>query len=222
MKKSLFVVLVGCMALFAGCNLVVPTSKYETLETENADQLVRLEQLEIQVNDLQEQNTILEEKLSERRQQEVIDPFDEKILGSLFLRPDLIPVGDENMRYYTDLCRVLGEKYVYAYAEDGRNTADMILSYDIQEDGAYDWKMEAFDVGKGWEVPGGAETDTAGIVPPPEAGTVQPPTESQSPAPENASSVPEKTQSTHTPGLNVPVPNEAQQQKFREIASLIE
>lgn len=243
MKKILLVPLLSIPIFLGSCNLVVPTPKYEALQAENAALQSQMEQLNQQVGELEAQNTALQEKITERRENEVTDPFDEKVLGSLFLRPDLIPVGGESMRYYTDLCRVLGEQYVYAYAEDGRNTADMILSYAPRTDGGYDWTLETYDSGHGWQIPAGVgATDTTGTVPAPlerpeepsgdasvpqvkdpdgdeskaeePGGTASGPADAPAPPPKqgNASSV---------PGLNVPVPNEAQQQKFRDIASLV-
>lgn len=240
MKKILLVgILVTAMTL-PGCNLVVPREQYETLQEENGGLLEQIEQLNGQVQELEAQNTALEEKLAERREQGVTDPFDEKVLGSLFLRPDLIPVGGEDMRYYTGQCRVLGEQYVYAYAENGREAADMILSYQLQDDGAYEWALEAYDGGGGWEIPArSGETDTTGTVPAP----VEPPAEQEAGSDASSSSASETGSSSEdgreaasspasssaaeqqgassAPAVGVPVPNEAQQQKFREIASLL-
>lgn len=239
MKKILFVPLLAIPVFLASCNLVVPTPKYEALQAENAALQSQVEQLNQQAGELGAQNTALQEKITERRENEITDPFDEKVLGSLFLRPDLIPVGGESMRYYTDLCRVLGEQYVYAYAEDGRNTADMILSYAPRADGGYDWTLETYDTGRGWQIAAGSGAmDTTGTIPAPPESAQEPSApqvadpdgeeaeadnpEDTGPAPSAAPAPPQKPGSASSvPGLNMPVPNEAQQQKFRDIASLI-
>ena len=89
--KNLFFVISICLLLSAsGCNFLVPTEKYEALQTENNSLTSQIQELQTQIGQLQAQNTALEEKITERREQETVDPFDEKILGSLFLRPDLI------------------------------------------------------------------------------------------------------------------------------------
>lgn len=231
MRKVLIVFLLAAVMTAGGCSLAVPTQKYEALQTERDSLQEQVTQLQSQVSQLEADKKALEESLAERRENEPTDPFDEKILGSMFLRPDLIPVGGESMRYYTDLCRVLGERYVYAYAEDGRSTADMILSYEMGEDGAYVWALEAYDDGHGWRVPAGdGGMDAAGAIPEPvetpEPASSAPSEESQAgeedstpPTPPTAQTTPPASSST-APGT--PVPNEAQQQKFRDIASLIE
>ncbi|MCI9668430.1 MAG: hypothetical protein HFG19_01985 [Oscillospiraceae bacterium] len=226
--KNLFFVISICLLLSAsGCNFLVPAEKYEALQTENNSLTSQIQELQTQIGQLQAQNTALEEKITERREQETVDPFDEKILGSLFLRPDLIPTGGENMRYYTDVCRVLTEQYVYAYAEDGRNAADMILGYERQDENTITWTLAAYNIGDGWQASEGEADPENPIAPPPETPAVSAPSEpdtedpdSQEPA-EPSGTVQDPPAASRPSGLNVPVPNEAQQQKFREIASLI-
>lgn len=224
MRKILSVLILTVIFTASGCNFVVPAQKYEALQAERDSLQEQAGRVESAVAKLEAEKKALEESLAERREDEPTDPFDEKILGSLFLRPDLIPVGGESMRYYTDLCRVLGERYVYAYAEDGRSTADMILSYETGEDDAYVWALEAYDDGHGWRVPAGnAAMDATGTVPAPvetPAEPAGPPEESVPPPEEPGQTPPASSSAPSAPG--VPVPNEAQQQKFRDIASLIE
>lgn len=228
MKNLFFVISLSLLLSASGCNFLVPTEKYEALQTENNSLSSQIQELQTQIGQLQAQNTALEEKITERREQETVDPFDEKILGSLFLRPDLIPTGGENMRYYTDVCRVLTEQYVYAYAEDGRNAADMILGYERQDENTIVWTLAAYDIGDGWQA-SPTETDPGStIVPPSESPSVPEPSSagtedtSSSQAPEEPSeTVQNPPAESPSSGLNVPVPNEAQQQKFREIASLV-
>lgn len=228
MKNLFFVISLSLLLSASGCNFLVPTEKYEALQTENNSLSSQIQELQTQIGQLQAQNTALEEKITERREQETVDPFDEKILGSLFLRPDLIPTGGENMRYYTDVCRVLTEQYVYAYAEDGRNAADMILGYERQDENTIVWTLAAYDIGDGWRASPTEADPGSTIVPPSESPSVPEPSSagtedtSSSPAPEEPSeTVQNPPAESPSSGLNVPVPNEAQQQKFREIASLV-
>lgn len=228
MKNLFFVISLSLLLSASGCNFLVPTEKYEALQTENNSLSSQIQELQTQIGQLQAQNTALEEKIAERREQETVDPFDEKILGSLFLRPDLIPTGGENMRYYTDVCRVLTEQYVYAYAEDGRNAADMILGYERQDENTIVWTLAAYDIGDGWQASPTEADPGSTIVPPSESSSVPKPSSSgaedasSSQAPEEPSeTVQNPPAESPSSGLNVPVPNEAQQQKFREIASLV-
>lgn len=228
MKNLFFVISLSLLLSASGCNFLVPTEKYEALQTENNSLSSQIQELQTQIGQLQAQNTALEEKITERREQETVDPFDEKILGSLFLRPDLIPTGGENMRYYTDVCRVLTEQYVYAYAEDGRNAADMILGYERQDENTIVWTLAAYDIGDGWQASPTEADPGSTIVPPSESSSVPEPSSagtedtSSSQAPEEPSeTVQNPPAESPSSGLNVPVPNEAQQQKFREIASLV-
>lgn len=228
MKNLFFVISLSLLLSASGCNFLVPTEKYEALQTENNSLSSQIQELQTQIGQLQAQNTALEEKITERREQETVDPFDEKILGSLFLRPDLIPTGGENMRYYTDVCRVLTEQYVYAYAEDGRNAADMILGYERQDENTIVWTLAAYDIGDGWQASPTEADPGSTIVPPSESPSVPEPSSagtedtSSSQAPEEPSeTVQNPPAESPSSGLNVPVPNEAQQQKFREIASLV-
>ena len=228
MKNLFFVISLSLLLSASGCNFLVPTEKYEALQTENNSLSSQIQELQTQIGQLQAQNTALEEKITERREQETVDPFDEKILGSLFLRPDLIPTGGENMRYYTDVCRVLTEQYVYAYAEDGRNAADMILGYERQDENTIVWTLAAYDIGDGWQASPTEADPGSTIVPPSESPSVPEPSSagtedtssSQAPA-EPSETVQNPPAESPSSGLNVPVPNEAQQQKFREIASLV-
>lgn len=222
MKNLSFVILICLFLSASGCNFLVPTERYEALQTENSSLTSQIQDLQAQIGQLQAQNTALEEKITERREQETVDPFDEKILGSLFLRPDLIPTGGENMRYYTDVCRVLTEQYVYAYAEDGRNAADMILGYERQDENTIVWTLAAYNIGDGWMASSMESSSDSPIVPPSETPSVPEPSGSGTEdTDEPVENTPEPPAESRHPGLNVPVPNEAQQQKFREIASLV-
>lgn len=222
MKNLSFVILICLFLSASGCNFLVPTERYEALQTENSSLTSQIQDLQAQIGQLQAQNTALEEKITERREQETVDPFDEKILGSLFLRPDLIPTGGENMRYYTDVCRVLTEQYVYAYAEDGRNAADMILGYERQDENTIVWTLAAYNIGDGWMASSMESSSDSPIVPPSETPSVPEPSGSDTEdTDEPVENTPEPPAESRHSGLNVPVPNEAQQQKFREIASLV-
>lgn len=222
MKNLSFVILTCLLLSASGCNFLVPTERYEALQTENSSLTSQIQELQAQIGQLQAQNTALEEKITERREQETVDPFDEKILGSLFLRPDLIPAGGENMRYYTDVCRVLTEQYVYAYAEDGRNAADMILGYERQDENTIVWTLAAYNIGDGWMASSTESSSDSPIVPPSETPSVPEPSGSGTEdTDEPVENTPEPPAESRHSGLNVPVPNEAQQQKFREIASLV-
>lgn len=222
MKNLSFVILICLFLSASGCNFLVPTERYEALQTENSSLTSQIQDLQAQIGQLQAQNTALEEKITERREQETVDPFDEKILGSLFLRPDLIPTGGENMRYYTDVCRVLTEQYVYAYAEDGRNAADMILGYERQDENTIVWTLAAYNIGDGWMASSMESSSDSPIVPPSETPSVPEPSGSGTEdTDEPVENTPEPPAESRHSGLNVPVPNEAQQQKFREIASLV-
>lgn len=222
MKNLSFVILICLFLSASGCNFLVPTERYEALQTENSSLTSQIQDLQAQIGQLQAQNTALEEKITERREQETVDPFDEKILGSLFLRPDLIPTGGENMRYYTDVCRVLTEQYVYAYAEDGRNAADMILGYERQDENTIVWTLAAYNIGDGWMASSAESSSDSPIVPPSETPSVPEPSGSDTEdTDEPVENTPEPPAESRHSGLNVPVPNEAQQQKFREIASLV-
>lgn len=231
MKKLLFVAVVTSAALLSGCNFVVPMERFRTVQQAYDEQVARNEELQRELQTLQEQYAELEGNITQGDAQTAVDPYDEKILSSLFMRPDLIPVGGEAMRYFTDLCRVLGERYAYAYAEDGRNTADMILSYTLREDATYGWTLELYNSGAGWQVAEQTDreqTQSAATAPEePDASVTS--SQSQAASSQEQPAAPEASSSSAAssapaapkPAVAKPIPNEAQQQKFREIASLV-
>ena len=80
---------------------------------------------------------------------------EERLLDDLMDHPELIPVSGTlggTYRYYRDQCGLLGDRYAYAYAEDGHSMVDLLLSY--REDGErVEWTLELFDAGGGWQPP---------------------------------------------------------------------
>lgn len=73
----------------------------------------------------------------------------------LLSHPELIPLEGSlggTMHYFEDSVKTLMNGTVYVYAEDGHMGIDMIFKNQSGENGSYDWKLVAFDMGGGWEL----------------------------------------------------------------------
>lgn len=65
------------------------------------------------------------------------------IISDLLKHPELIPyegILGGTMRFYENEIRVLNNKWVYAYFEDGHYSGYMLLEYDVTDNGKISWK----------------------------------------------------------------------------------
>lgn len=216
--RLLFICVAALSLLLTGCDKFVPAKELDALQQENSALSTQNLELRTQLKELQ--SAVDELKSVERDAQEDADPFDARILESLLKRKDLIPVGGEDIAFFPELCYVLGERYVYAYAEDGRASADMIFSYKQESDGGFAWRLELYNIGNEW------------LIVDPETGLpkLQEPvdTEAQGPQQQEGAAPPPvavggilPSTAGVSPIAAIAVPTEAQQAKFREIAELI-
>lgn len=154
MKKILIVLFFVFLSISAtSCDFKYPKSEFENLEQEIVDLEDRNMALRAQIRELNQQ--IETQKLDQESttvMAEEDDPFDAQVLTDLLTRTDLIPISDDGqkMEFVPELCKVLGERYAYAYAQAERASADMIFAYDRKSDGTFSWTLELCNRGAGW------------------------------------------------------------------------
>lgn len=146
-KGVCFALMMAMLLSFAGCS---------------RQSLKQVEQLEQRITALETENAALKGELELLREdadasssmQQETDARRQLVLDDLPNQTALIPIPAElggTFRFYTDLSRVLNEKYVYAYAEDGHNAVDMLLQYSVNPDDTILWSLIAYDIGGGWK-----------------------------------------------------------------------
>lgn len=144
MKKLLTVFIIGAVLLVsAACVAPAPTqpSEIQVLTEENALQREQIAALEQELDLMRSQEGQASEKeqllLSDLPNQTALIPLDPQLGGTL--------------RFYTDQAKLLGEKYLYTYAEDGHVAAEMILQYQIEGE-QITWSLALYDIGNGWKI----------------------------------------------------------------------
>ncbi len=129
--------------------LCVVSFRWKAAEHERA-QAIQDMQAAVQERDLlQEENRTLLNQQENTDEQEASNLFHD-----LEKNPQLIPISAElggTMRYYQDTFALFGERYAYAYAEDGHNAVEMLLQYEKYSDGAVAWTLCAYNAGGGWQ-----------------------------------------------------------------------
>lgn len=150
-------ILCAAVALFAVCLLMLTfvwgTEAGRTRE--NDLWAPRLQQWQTDNAALQAENDALKAAADTAKSAPASDdPAITALLDDLAQQTTLIPVQPQlggTMRIFADLSRLLGDRYAYAYAEDGHVAVDMIFRYRQNEDASVNWQLTMFDAGNGWE-----------------------------------------------------------------------
>ncbi|MEM1484641.1 hypothetical protein V6615_07130 [Oscillospiraceae bacterium PP1C4] len=125
-----------------------------------------VQKIESELEELKQENTVLSEKNADLQKQvddlqaarkapsgQVTDAQKQAVLDDLPSHTDLIPIKAElggTLRYFPEQSKVLTPNIVYAYAEDGHVSVEMLLEYVVNHDHSITWSLAAYDIGNGW------------------------------------------------------------------------
>lgn len=120
--------------------------KYESENDELKKQLTDLNLLTRNTNQsLNENQTLSDWAIEKFKAKGLSDPVRD-IISDLLKHPQLIPyegILGGTMRFYENESRILNNKWVYAYFEDGHYSGYMLLEYDVTDNGKISWEKIA-------------------------------------------------------------------------------
>lgn len=159
MKKLLSVIMaVMMLSALTACAPKPPTtpvaSSSEVATPEPGEQADTADELTA----LREENDELKKALAEASAKLLEQPTEEEqaILDDLNGKAPVLPAEVKvvgTLRFYPERTKLLHDKYVFAYAEDGHEiSVNMILRYYENEDGTLEWESVLYDMGGGWEI----------------------------------------------------------------------